>query len=242
MTDPSCCTFSVPLENISINLQPPGSFPGISRDQLWIQPSSKVVIDRPKLKLDWGWVRLVVMGIIQGMIQDTANSIFRVRQLCGGCMGLWTSLPALKVWHQSEKCSTETGGWTALEIHRQGETWDSCTVLVLYRRLFSIWVRKCVWVLVTGIGVDCSKMMVGMATSEFPKRGVQITYASTLWCTMSWRSMTPCISFFCYTTCSSWSQGITLLKSSSVSVVTTACLFSLLSFTVTILVWNNPQW
>lgn len=54
MTDPSCCTFSVPLENVSISLQPPGSFPQISRDQLWILPSLQVDVDRPKLKLCWG--------------------------------------------------------------------------------------------------------------------------------------------------------------------------------------------
>lgn len=53
MTDPSCCTFSVLLENVSISLQPPGSFPQISRDQLWIQPSLQVDVDRPKLKLCW---------------------------------------------------------------------------------------------------------------------------------------------------------------------------------------------
>ena len=200
MTDLSCFTFSVALENVSIHLHLRGSFPQINRDQFWIQLSSKV-IDRPKLKLGCGWVRLAFgeyreMCIIKNRVWYIGEGlrllfVFHPEEETGSSRG-WSRLQQKLFWSETTLWGLsgafkqpssiknlasvrKMGGWVALELYRKGEAWDSCTLLVLYRRHFSIWVPKCVWVLVMGMGVVCSEMMVVMVTSEFSKRGVQIT-------------------------------------------------------------------
>lgn len=177
--------------------------------------------------------------IIQWMIQVTANSIFGLRQICGDCMRLWTRLPVLNIYLQSWKWSMDMGGSTALEICRKGGTWDSCTVLVLCRRLFFIWVPKCMWILVMGRCCLFENNGCGGHFLNFQKEKFKLhKYPLIQYELMHYDPL-----YFMF-----FPHNLQLLKSEhdlteeiSSECVMTVCLISLLPFTIMILMWSSPQ-